>query len=166
MADQVTLENTSHNEMPSLLVPIGGGEHLLLPTVSVAEMLPYKEPKYTEVFPEEGVPQWYLGDVLWRGVQVPMVSYEAINEQPMPEVKVVSQMVVLNNTGVHPKLPFICFPSQGIPRLNRVTKDDIAENLSIAKRPYDKLQVIANGESAAIPDVEKIEHSLVELMKL
>lgn len=166
MSDQAALGNTNHTEMPSLLVPIGGEENLLLPTVAVAEMLPYKEPKYTEVFPEEGMPQWYLGDVLWRGVQVPMVSYEAINEQPMPEVKVVSQMVVLNNTGVHPKLPFICLPSQGIPRLNRVTKDDIAENQSISRRAYDKLQVIVNGESAAIPDVEKIEHALVELMKL
>jgi chemosensory pili system protein ChpC len=66
----VSSEGTT--EIPSLLVPMSGCK-LVLPTVSVAEMVVYQAPQVSLDSSSE-TPQWFLGNFLWRGVQVPMVS--------------------------------------------------------------------------------------------
>ncbi|ODS24602.1 hypothetical protein AB835_02950 [Candidatus Endobugula sertula] len=150
------------DEVPSLLVPITD-RRLLLPMVSIAETLPYKQPQEPKKI--EGC-KWYLGDILWRGIMVPMISYEAINGDAIADIKGVTQMVVLNNTGVHPKLPFICFPTQGIPRLSRVTNDSIVEDQMIVPKAFDQMNVHVAGEPAAIPNISKLEQAYVQLMSL
>ena len=87
------------SDIPSLLVPVVN-QLLMLPTVSIAEMLPYRKPslKSAEI---ENMPEWFLGLVQWRGLSIPMISYEAINGQPIAPIKAVSQMSVINSTGVH-----------------------------------------------------------------
>jgi len=153
------------DEVPSLIVPMAN-QQLLLPTVSVAEMLPFKAPRPPQ--PVEGIvlPLWYLGDVLWRGILVPMISYEAINGGDILEVKGVSQMAILNNTGVSVKLPFMSFPTQGIPRLSRVTDQTIVEDASQQRKAFDSMCVSVADEAAVIPDISKIERAYIDLMKL
>jgi len=112
-------EATLSDEIPSLLLPIADGK-LLLPTVSVAEMLPYKSPQKPKVESAIGeIPEWYIGDLIWRGIMVPMISFEVANGEAMPTIKPTSQIAVLNSTANYSQLPFICFPTQGIPRLSR-----------------------------------------------
>jgi len=73
-------EATLSDEIPSLLLPIADGK-LLLPTVSVAEMLPYKSPQKPKVESAIGeIPEWYIGDLIWRGIMVPMISFESCDE--------------------------------------------------------------------------------------
>ncbi len=162
MMDVVSTNNkVASNDIPSLLIPIAGRQ-LLLPTVSVAEMLPYKTPHKVD-----GVqPSWFLGEVLWRGVKVPMFSYEAINGEAIPEVKGISQMAILNNTGSHDQLPFLCFPTQGIPRLSRVVPESIKENAELACRPYDEMNIIVGQDTATIPDITKLEQEVASLLSL
>lgn len=153
-----------NDEIASLLIPIAD-QQLLLPTVSVAEMLPYKKPQIRDT-QIDILPSWFLGNVLWRGVMVPMFSYEAINGQPIPSIKGVSQMAILNNTGASDQLPFICFPTQGIPRLNRISVDAIKvdENQTLAN--FDEMHVIINDDAAIIPNIQKIEQAVAALLGL
>lgn len=158
------------DEVPSLLVPMVG-KPLLLPTVSVAEMLPYKQPVLSEKASEKVAElsdsqSWYLGDVLWRGVMVPMISYEAINGGDIAPVKGISQMAVLNNTSNHPKLPFIALPTQGIPRLSRVVDANIKHDQEATALPYDKMHVKVVDEEAIIPNVAALEQAYIQLMQL
>lgn len=159
MPNQVT---TISSTLPSLLVPIAN-KQLLLPTVSIAEMLPYQKPQMRNVDIETS-PAWFLGMVRWRGIMVPMISYEAINGGEIPAIKGVSQMTILNNTGVNPDIPFLCFPTQGIPRLSRVSEGVIKEDSSQDKMAYDEMNVMVNGEPATIPDIEKLEHALIDVL--
>lgn len=151
-----------NTEIASLLVPIANRQ-LLLPTVSVAEMLPFQKPQLRDSEFSQ-LPTWFLGSVRWRGVKVPMVSYEALNGDDIPPIKGVSQMAILNNTGVDSSLPFLCFPTQGIPRLSRVTPELIKEDSSQARMIYDEMSIIVNEESAVIPDIKKIEQAVVALL--
>jgi chemosensory pili system protein ChpC len=157
-----TKAKTVSNQIPSLLIPVANGQ-LILPTVSVAEMLPYKKPQMRDTQINE-LPGWFLGHVLWRGVMVPMVSYEAINGNAIPALQLTSQMTILNNTGVSAKLPFLCFPTQGIPRLSRVTPELIKEDAATMLKPYDDFNVVVNDEFATIPALEKLEGAVVELL--
>lgn len=161
---QKGLKKASTGEViPSLLVPISN-KSIMLPTVSVAEMLPYRTPE--QLIPMEGKPAWFLGSVSWRGVMIPMISYEGISGHEMPNIKAVSQMVVLNSTGVHSKLPFLCFPTQGIPRLSRVLPDNIIEDTSQTCDTYDEMAVLVNDVAATIPNVAQLEQALVTLLAL
>lgn len=152
---------TTKADIPSLIIPIAYRQ-LLLPTVSVAEMLPFKKPqrRQTEFSP------WFLGHVSWRGVNVPMISYEMINGDDTLPMKPTSQMAILNTTGVHAELPFLCFPTQGIPRLSRVSEELIKENQEVELKPFDQMNVVVNGEPVVIPDVSQLERELVNLLGL
>lgn len=151
-------------EIPSLLVPMSGYK-LVLPTVSVAEMVAYQAPQISLESSSE-TPQWFLGNFLWRGVQVPMVSYEVLNNDDLPSIRDDSQLIILNATSVDSKLKFMCMPTQGIPRLSRVAVNEISENTRLGAKPFDQMQVFVAGEQAAIPNIEKIEKECEKLLGL
>ena len=155
---------SEHKEIPSLLVPIGDGHKLLLPTVSVAEMVPYQEPQMHPEVSVDKSPAWFLGEIDWRGCSVPMVSYERLNGRKEPAILPTSQLLVMNSTGVHPQLPFFCLPTQGIPRLSRVAENEISINQRDILGKYEEMHVFLAGEEATIPDVSKIERACVELL--
>lgn len=158
------VSSNSTTEIPSLLVPMGAYK-LVLPTVSVAEMVAYQAPQVNPELTSE-TPPWFLGEFLWRGVKVPMISYEVLNGGDLPNIKADSQLVVLNCTGVNNQLKFICMPTQGIPRLSRVAANEISENTRVNAQDYDQIQVFVAGEQAAIPNVEKLELECVRLLGL
>ncbi|MFT6101676.1 MAG: chemosensory pili system protein ChpC [Granulosicoccus sp.] len=146
-------------DIPCLIVPIAN-RGLLFPTVSVAEMLPFVKPQLRQT----DLPSWFLGHVTWRGVAVPMFSYELISgEKPLP-IKNTSQMAMLNSTGMSSALPFFCFPTQGIPRLSRVSPDSIKEDEQAPLHAFDEMNAVVSGESVAIPDVSKLEREIVALL--
>ena len=62
-------------DVSTLLIPVEG-KTLLLPNVAVAEILEYSHP-----VAQPDVPTWYLGNIEWRTLQVPLISFESVNEQ-------------------------------------------------------------------------------------
>ncbi len=150
-------------EIPSLLIPMADGK-LLLPTVSVAEMIPYQQPQAVQIIEGKELPPWFLGDLLWRGVTVPMLSYEAINGGAVAQAQPVSQVAVLNNTGVSEQLPFLAILTQGIPHLSRVVPTEISENTQTPLQDYDQMQVFIAGEQAVVPNISLLEHACIDLL--
>ena len=151
------------DEIPSLLVPMANAK-LVLPTVSVAEMIPYQAPQACQTVVFDTIPDWYLGNLNWRGVSVPMLSYEQLNGEPAPKILPHSQILILNNTGVDTQLPFLCMPTQGIPRLSRIAVNEISENADAFIKEYDQMHVYVAGEQAIIPDVSKLERTCASML--
>lgn len=153
---------SSVSEIPSLLVPMVGHK-LILPTVSVAEMTPYEAPQPHQAIEGDDIPDWYLGSMLWRGIMVPMISYEILNGEPLAPIQPESQVIILNNTGVSEQLSFICITTQGIPRLSRVAANEISQNTEATLRDYEEMRVYVAGEEAVIPNITKLEQACVNL---
>src|SRR5690625_6739340 len=65
-------------DLASLLIPIEG-ELLLVPNVSVSEIVPLGRVEQIS----DG-PQWLLGNYQWRERPVPLLSFEAINGGARP----------------------------------------------------------------------------------
>ena len=122
-------------EVASLLIPLSG-QNMLLPNVTVAEIVPASQVQLVQ-----DAPIWYLGNCLWRELTVPLLSLEALNGDEMPGINTRSRFAVLNTTGVHPHLPFIALLTQGLPRLARVSEDEISEREDTVRRNYDLMQV-------------------------
>ena len=132
----------------------------LLPTVAVAEIVPYSRPQ-----PEENAPDWFLGMFNWRDLQVPLLSFEVINGEAKTGVNPRSRIAVLNNTGLSDELPFIAIEAQDIPRLARVNPEEISEVEGAQKKSFESMHVTLAGEEAVIPNVTALEQAYLDFFK-
>lgn len=145
-------------EVSSLLLPLVGRQ-LLLPAVTVAEMIPYQEAEHTDF----DRPEWYLGDILWRQRRIPLVSYEVMCGDPMPPRGMACRIAILNNTGVSERLSFLGMLIQGIPRLSRVGSDEIHEITAVDAKAFDLMHVKHAGEELIIPDVSAVQQAVLDI---
>jgi chemosensory pili system protein ChpC len=147
-------------EVASLLIPMQGRQ-LLAPNVTVAEIVPV-----SQITPVQDAPDWYLGNCVWREQTIPLLSFEALNGEEKPGIAQRSRFAVLNTTGQHESLPFIALLTQGLPRLARVTEDEISEREESETKAYELMHVSWAGEEAVIPDVEAIERAFLDYLHL
>ena len=151
-----TIEQMAPDVVPSLMIPLAN-RTLLVPTVTVAEMVPYSQAEAVD-----GGPDWLLGNFFWRDLKVPLLSFEVLNGEALPEIQPKSRVAVFNNTGVSEQLPFIAIATQGIPKLARVSAGDISVNEDESAKPFDRLHVTLNGEGLLIPDITALENVYLE----
>lgn len=142
------------NQIATLLIPISN-RMLVLPNVSVAEIIPYRPPQA-----EEDVPTWYLGEIAWRSQPVPVVSFEAINDEPFAARGHNRRIAILNAVSDADQLPFCGIMTEGLPRLMRVMADEIVPDEEVAAGPAETMRVLVLGERAAIPNVAYIQHQI------
>ncbi|OZG75155.1 chemotaxis protein CheW [Hahella sp. CCB-MM4] len=146
------------NQISCLLIPVKDRQ-LLLPNASVAEIVDFQQPEKTT-----GSPEWFLGYIRWRGIRLPVISYDAANDQgaaPAPSQQ--ARIAVTNTIGEHHgNLPFIAFVTEGLPRLMKVTKEEITERDEVALSFADQAAVRISGEEAFIPKLEKLEELAVK----
>lgn len=150
MNDAVRMANHSSVEvLPSLMIPLAT-DVLLVPTVTVAEIV---SPSAPESIADS--PDWLLGYFHWREQKVPLLSMELLSGAATA-AETASRIVVFNNTGVSSDLPFIAIVANGIPKLVQVQ----AEDLSLSDHspgPFENLRVILNGEPVVIPEISSLE---------
>lgn len=142
--------------LSSLYLPVVGG-NLLLPNVSVAEIVEYQTPETAE-----DAPEWFLGNINWRGVTLPVVSYERLNDASLPDHLNNTRIAVINTIGTkHEALPFFAITTQGIPRQTKVDQGNIKEAEEASLGPADLMKVVILGDEAIIPDLEYIEKMIL-----
>jgi chemosensory pili system protein ChpC len=144
-----------------MLLPVGD-KQLLMPGVAVAEIV-----NYSYADRPDDAPTWYFGDIIWRKLSVPVVSFEILNGQEMPRNASGLRIAVLNNTGVHDALPFIAIIIQGIPRLLRVTTKEVTEETGVPLAPAERMAArTASGELVLIPRVDVLERAYCQYKNL
>ncbi|MDO3387582.1 chemotaxis protein CheW [Gilvimarinus sp. SDUM040013] len=159
MRAQQYIESDRHQEVASLLVPIVD-KLLLLPNVTVAEIVPV-----AQVSPVADGPDWLLGEFVWREIKLPLISYELLNGNSKPSLNARCRIAVLNTTGESDDLGFIAVLTQGLPRLARITPDEIVENSDAPSDTYDDMAISWSGELATIPSVARIEQAYLAARK-
>ncbi len=138
--------------LPCVIIPMHDSQ-LLLPNVSIAEVVDFATSD-----PEAGSPDWLVGWLEWRGLRLPVVSYDAANGNKL----VVpggnrGRVVVLNTIGQnHAETPFLALVTQGIPSQIRIGPDQVRE-IDGEKGSADQVMVEVDGETAVIPDLEYLE---------
>jgi len=141
----------SQSIIASLYLPVSE-KKLLLPNVCVAEVVDYQEPTKLE-----DAPDYYLGMVKWRGIEVPVVSYEIANGAKSVRKSSNARIAVVNTTGEYnAKLPFFAIVTRGIPRLVKITEDSIKTTRK-KKGPADAALLRVDGEDVVIPKVDYLE---------
>jgi chemosensory pili system protein ChpC len=99
-----------------------------------------------------------LGNIDWRGVRLPLISFEALNGAQQAATDRRSRIAILNGIGGDEELPFFGVVTQGIPRL--MVLDNTA--ISVVSQPDNDYplalqQTLVQDQEAIIPDQEKLE---------
>lgn len=135
----------------SLLVPLQQ-KNLLVPNVAVAEVVPT-----TSLSPLENAPPWFLGYLEWRGVQVPIISFEVANSQVHAQDSSQSRIAVFNAVSDQSRRRFFGMVVQGIPRMIKLGDDDVREDTQSSTAQAEKMAVITQLGKASIPDLDYLE---------
>ncbi len=153
---QLTGENTENEMLPCLLIPVQGGR-LILPNVTVAELITYQA-----LTPCEQASDWLLGSLEWRGTMIPVVSYEKFSGQkagiPGQDLRIA---VVNAPNGDSGKLRFFGVVVQGIPSLIKLEEAAIKENLNTTLLTGQKLAVTLETGHAIVPDLDALEDAIL-----
>ena len=81
------------------------------------------------------------------------------------ETQITSQIAIFNNTLAGSELPFFATMTQGIPRLSRITDQDI-QQINEPEPSYCHMIVTLDGERALLPDLPAIEERCCEHLGL
>lgn len=130
------------------------GRQLLLPNVSLAEVVDYSP----DINSNADAPAWLAGYLDWRGLKLPVISYDAVNGGPLAQPANRRGRVVILNSIVeeHRNQPFIALMTQGIPSQNRINQSQI-QRLDSPAGVADLMEVEVDGERAWIPNLEYLE---------
>lgn len=142
-----------------VLIPVANRQ-LLLPNVAVAEIVDYADPQAAP----KGSPDWLVGHMIWRGLNLPLISYDAANggRALTPESNR-GRIAVLNAISERrQQVPFVAIVTQGIPRLVKVDESLVRE-IQLETGPADRMGVELEGQELYIPNLEYLEKLAAEL---
>lgn len=146
-------------ELPTFLITLQKN-NILLPNATVAEIIPYEPLQRTQ-----NTPDWFLGMLGWRGIQVPVISFEmlTVERASFSLISVSSaSLVVCRAISSMEKLSYFALVAQASPRLMKLTPEELSES---AEQP-DRTEILRarlNGKPVSIPDIDFIEQSILSV---
>jgi len=150
----------SVSELPTFVVPLQKS-NILIPNATVAEIIPYEPLQRVQ-----DTADWFLGFLAWRGVQVPVVSFEmlTIERASFSLVSVSSaSLVVIRAPRMTGDVQYIALVSQALPRLVRIKPEELTE--SGEKVELTELMKVRYGDEVlAIPNLDYIESEVCRVV--
>lgn len=149
-------------ELACILAPIAGG-NLLLPNVAVAEVLRSQRVRATD-----GLPPWCVGRIMWRGVIVPLISFEGASSSDGtgPRMSGSDGVLVMNRIRDISEFGFYGILTRGTPRLLRLTAEDLDEvpqaEQDDTERAAELGRVQLGEDVAIIPRLTYLEDLILE----
>lgn len=137
-------------------------DSLLVPMAAIAEVTNDD----MEIMPLDEPDDRFYGSVSWRGLQLPLLSFEALSGGRRQTLSAESRVVILNAIGPGKVRGFYGLVVQGYPQ--RVNIVDIEETQPIARQksgvPGVLYEVVVMGQLALIPDFEFLETLSMEAL--
>ncbi|HCL16283.1 MAG TPA: chemotaxis protein [Pseudomonas sp.] len=149
-----TVISQDAESLTGLLMPLAD-RMLLVPNVAVAELIPYRAPQAVQ-----GMPAWFLGQVQWRDLSLPLLSFEAASSGEPQPVGRAARVAVLNAVGGRDHVKFIALLVQGIPHSIKVDASLARADVELAPLELDAVNL--GDMQARIPDLVGLEQKLAD----
>ena len=137
-------------------------QNILVPNALVAEIISVKEIEECKCSPD-----WFLGNMKWRGVDVPLLSFEAAGGMADVKVNLNTQAVVLYGVGKGEevnKSPYLALVMSGVPHVSQFSRNQIKTDSQVRdEHPMVAQNVRINGASISILDVDAMVDMVAEL---
>ena len=129
-------------------------ENIIVPDTLVAEIVSVKD----IVLSDETRPAWYLGDMRWHGIDVPLLSFEAAGGMQQVSVNLNTQAVVLYavaKDGQVVKVPYISLVMSGVPHITNFSRNQFKfDSEATEDHPMVAQNVRINGARVSILDID------------
>ncbi|AWK99368.1 chemotaxis protein CheW [Stutzerimonas stutzeri] len=149
-----TVISQDAESLTGLLMPLAD-RMLLVPNVAVAELILYRAPQAVQ-----GMPAWFLGQVQWRDLSLPLLSFEAASSGEPQPVGSAARVAVLNAVGGRDHVKFIALLVQGIPHSIKVDASLARADVELAPLELDAVNL--GDMQARIPDLVGLEQKLAD----
>ena len=132
----------------TILAPMTNG-YVLLPNSVVGEILNFTSPE-----PFKQGPPWLLGEIAWRGWQVPVINYERLlKDNSDTKITSKSRILIVKTLGESTQVNYIGLLIQGLPRLKKVSATSLVEKQSDELPNTVFSEVTIDDLQAFIPDL-------------
>ena len=113
----------ANNEIRTILAPLTDS-YVMLPNIAVGEILTFTSPE-----PFKQSPPWLLGEIAWRGWQVPVINYERmLKDNGITTITAKTRVLIVKTLGESTQVNYIGLVIQGLPRLKKVSAATLVEN--------------------------------------
>jgi len=110
------------NEIRTILAPLTDS-YIMLPNSAVGEILNFIQPE-----PFKHAPSWLLGEIAWRGWQVPVINYERLlKDSSGTTISSKTRIMIVKTLGESTQVNYIGLVIQGLPRLKKVNASNLVE---------------------------------------
>ncbi len=136
-------------------------ELVVVPNAAVAEIISVQNVKGVE-----DAPGWMLGKTTWRGVELPVVSFEAAGGDDAQAVNINTQIAVLYsaNTDEDKQYSYIGLAMHGVPHVSQFSRDQIKTDPDVSDdHPMVAQRVRINGAAASILDIVAVDDMLQQV---
>ena len=145
----------SNKEIRTILAPLVNG-HVLLPNTAVAEVLNFTSPE-----PFKQGPAWLLGEIVWHGWQVPVISFEQLISGDDSKTTVSkARILIIKTLGESTQLNYIGLVIQGLPRLKKITPATLIETQTENLPELVFSEVTIDDLTAFIPELGDLTRSV------
>lgn len=148
--------NDEASALETLVIPLQKST-ILLPQVSVAEIIPYEPLQRVQ-----NTPDWFIGLLAWRGEQVPVVSFEmlTIKRASFSLVSVSSaSLIVVRALEQWQGFQYYALVAQAVPQLMSINEADLFE--AGEDRAVTELMKARLGKLVvSLPDLDFIERQI------
>ncbi len=146
----------THEQIKCVLLTLQS-ENVIVPNAAIAEIIPSRD-----VAEIENAPEWLLGKMNWRGVDVPLVSFEVAGGFE-GKVSTSTQIAVLYSMQKDSAYPYIGVAISGVPHVSVFNRDQIKpDEYAEDNHPMVAQKIRVNGAAASILDIEAMEEMVAQ----
>ena len=136
------------NVIRTILAPLTDG-YVMLPSSAVGEILTFTSPE-----PFKQGPPWLLGEIAWRGWQVPVINYERLlKDNGITTITSKTRILIVKTLGESTQVNYIGLVIQGLPRLKKASVSTLIEEQvdDLPDTVFSKVAI--EGLQAVIPEL-------------
>ncbi|MGB5396992.1 MAG: chemotaxis protein CheW [Gammaproteobacteria bacterium] len=128
-------------------------ENVVVPNAAVAEIVSLRE-----IHKIENAPKWLMGKMTWRGIEIPLVSFEAAAEVAGAGMGATQAAVLyLINKDDNLAYPYVGLAISGVPHVSHFGRDQINADTRVTRsHPMVAQRIRINGAAASILDIDAI----------
>lgn len=139
-------------EIRSVIIPLSGVD-ILVPNATVAEITNFVDPQ-----PLADTPPWMLGTFLWRGWQVPLISFARLAELAESERTENARVCVTKSLIGNERMPYFAILAQAFPRLTTISATELVEVPSAVNPIAVAGRIVVQEREVLIPDLDRLGH--------
>jgi chemosensory pili system protein ChpC len=143
----------------AILAPLAEGS-ILVPNNVVAEVI-----EFTTPVPYEHGPSWLLGEMEWKGWQVPIISFAALSgARERDTVSSASRILIIKTLTEEVSLYYVGILIKGLPKLKKLPPGSLQTLSEGDDAPVIFCRVTLEDQTAMIPELDALTRCIAEAL--